>query len=331
MWLILLFIGAVFGSLINILTVSQTVDSLVRGLVDGTLTGAVVGGYALFVRDRWLRDLFRRMNFSLTVLVNGFVYLVLFQICRFLPAVFRGENPGGLLDLFFNEQMLIVIPVFFLLGITIDFILQMNLLIGHNVLRYFLLGTYHKPREEERIFLFLDLQGSTTLAEQMGTARYYALLEEFVNSLTDPILRCRGEIMGYVGDEVIVTWPREVGLSDANCIQCFFTIDETFSAKRAEFLDKFGVEPKYRAGIHGGTVMAGELGDIKREIVFIGDVMNTAARLEEFAKKHDKRLIVSGAVIDNVELPDGFDAVYLSDHQPRGKEETVQLYEVRWV
>lgn len=76
-------------------------------------------------------------------------------------------------------------------------------------------------------------------------------------------------------------------------------------------------------------MIAGELGDIKRDIVFVGDVMNTAARLEEFAKKEDRRFVVSDAIIDAIELPEDLTADFITDHQPRGKATSVKLYDVQ--
>jgi hypothetical protein len=70
----------------------------------------------------------------------------------------------------------------------------MNRMIGTNVLGYFMAGVYHRPKAEERIFLFVDLEGSTQLAERLGSARYFELLRRFVDDLTEPVLETRGEI-----------------------------------------------------------------------------------------------------------------------------------------
>jgi adenylate cyclase len=84
-------------------------------------------------------------------------------------------------------------------AVTIQFVLQMNRLIGTNVLGYFVAGVYHRPKTEERIFLFLDLEGSTQLAERLGSTRYFELLRRFVDDLTEPVLEAEGEIHQYAG------------------------------------------------------------------------------------------------------------------------------------
>src|ERR1043165_2083194 len=71
-------------------------------------------------------------------------------------------------------------------AVAVLFVLQMNRMIGANALGYFMAGTYERPTSEERLFLFVDLTGSTPLAERLGSARYFELLRRFVDDLTEP-------------------------------------------------------------------------------------------------------------------------------------------------
>ena len=85
-------------------------------------------------------------------------------------------SPRRFLTSFSDAQLVYGLPYFAILVVVIQFVLQMNRIIGTNVLRYFIAGVYHRPRAEERIFLFIDLAGSTQLAERLGSARYFELL-----------------------------------------------------------------------------------------------------------------------------------------------------------
>jgi len=333
LWLIIIVAGISIGPPINYITVSPTMGSLLRGVMDGAIIAGLVGGYTQFVRDQLFRVYFHRLSFTVSLLANAVIYLVLFHIGRLFSVMSRSpeEVTGGPVDFLLDTQVLKVIPVFFTLAVTVEFVLQMNRLIGHNVLRYFIAGTYHRPKEEDRIFMFLDLRGSTAMAEQMGGKAYYSLLNKFVNALTEPVLETRGEIHEYVGDEVVITWKWEKGLRDGNCLRCFFLIEDVLAEMAPEFERLFARQPRFRAGIHGGTVVAGELGDIKRDIVFVGDIMNTAARIEEFAKKDGRSFVASDAVIDAINLPAALAVDYVGDHRPRGKETSVKLYDVRRV
>src|SRR5262249_48301139 len=80
---------------------------------------------------------------------------------------------------------------------------QRNKLLGQNVLLSFISGRYYRPRLEERVLLFIDMEGSTGLAERLGPLAFHRLLNRFVTDLTDPIVAARGEIYSYVGDELI--------------------------------------------------------------------------------------------------------------------------------
>jgi adenylate cyclase len=212
------------------------------------------------------------------------------------------------------------------LAFGLQFVLQVNRMIGANVLRYFLTGVYHRPKDEERIFMFLDLESSTELAERLGGLTYYELLRRFVDDLSEPILESRGEIHKYAGDEVIITWRSNVGLRDANCVRCYFRIEAAVRRNAAGYERDFGVVPRFRAGLHGGPVIAGELGDLRQEIVFTGDTLNTAARLEDYARTHQRRFVVSGDLLARLELPDDIRADRLEEFQARGKVGTITVY-----
>ena len=84
--------------------------------------------------------------------------------------------------------------------------------------------------------------------------------------------------------------------------------------------------PRFRGGVHGGTVTADELGDLRQQIVFVGDILNTAARLEEYAKRSGLDLVASGALLDRLTLPPGIEATRCGDLALRGKEAPVAAY-----
>jgi adenylate cyclase len=201
-----------------------------------------------------------------------------------------------------------------------QFVVQMNRMIGANVLGYFMAGVYHRPTAEERIFLFVDLEGSTQLAERLGSARYFELLRRCMDDLTDPVLETEGEIYQYAGDEVVITWPMEAGVRAANCVRCYFAVREAVDRGAARYEMEFGAVPRFRGGLHGGTVTAGEIGDLHTQIVFVGDILNTAARLEEHAKRAGLELVVSEALLNRVRLPSSVVATRCGELALRGKD-----------
>ncbi len=322
-------IGAVTGAVINYFTVAPSPEAVVQGLITGVLIALLIGWYRLFLIIggplRWIG----RCRFTTKLLINAVNYVLLIQLGRVLGELLT--SPRSLLDFrefIFTPQLLIAIPAALVVMVLFEFILQMNRMVGTNVLRYFLTGAYHRPKEEERIFMFLDLQSSTQLAETLGSTRYYTLLRRFVGDLTEPILESKGEIYQYAGDEVIITWREDRGLENANCLRCFFLVEDAIARNAESYERDYGTTPQFRAGLHGGTVIAGELGVLKQEIVFVGDILNTAARLEEYSKQHGLRFVASGQCVDELKVPAHLNAERLTDFQPRGKEESIAVYNV---
>ena len=311
----------------NVLTSAPTLGSAIQGVVDGVLVCGLVGGYVQFVRDGALRPWFRRLPFAADLAISSPIVVALFLVGRSVGQVLTSLDPARFVESLGDPHLLhYALPYFVVLAIAMIFALQMNRMIGANVLRYFMAGRYHRPIAEERIFLFLDLEKSTTLAERLGSARYFELLRRFVDDLTDPIVASRGEIYQYAGDEVVVTWSLAEGVRAANCVRCFFWSRDAVAREAARYTRDFGIVPRFRAGLHGGTVTAGELGDLRRQIVFVGDILNTAARLEEYAKRAGLDLVVSDALLSRLELPPGVLARRCGELELRGKEAPVAAY-----
>lgn len=149
--------------------------------------------------------------------------------------------------------------------------------LGHNVLLNFFSGKYHQPKEESRVFMFLDMKSSTSFAEQLGHKTYFRFLSDYYNQLSNAIIQNKGEVYQYVGDEIVVTWEKADGLERHNCIRCFYDMKQSLQKKSSYFEETYGVVPSFRAAIHTGPVTTGEIGALKKEIFFTGDVLNVTA------------------------------------------------------
>jgi len=312
----------------NLLTSEASVRSAIQGVFDGAFISLLVGGYLLFIRDGELRLWFRRLGFWTDLALSSAIVIALFLVGRAIGQVVIRLEPRRFVTSFADAHLVFALPFFVVVAITMHFVLQMNRMIGANVLGYFAAGVYRQPKAEERIFLFLDLEGSTQLAERLGSARYFELLRHFVDELTEPVLEAEGEIYQYAGDEVVITWPIEVGVRFANCVRCFFGIRSAVERTADRYELNFGTVPRFRGGLHGGTVTAGELGDLRQQIVFVGDILNTAARLEEYAKRTGLDLVISGPLLRRLALPPGVDATPCGDLEIRGKEARVTAFSV---
>ncbi|MGH7373187.1 MAG: hypothetical protein ACREJY_03075, partial [Candidatus Rokuibacteriota bacterium] len=160
----------------NVLTSEATLRSAAQGVIDALLISALVGGYLQFVRDGGLRPWFRRLSFGADLAISSPTVVALFLVGRGVGLVVTSLDPARFLRSFTEAHLLYALPYFVVLAVGMLFVLQMNRMVGANVLHYFVAGRYHQPTAEERIFLFLDLEQSTTLAERLGSARYFELL-----------------------------------------------------------------------------------------------------------------------------------------------------------
>jgi adenylate cyclase len=295
----------------------------VYGLARGALTGAVIAGILTsfdgFVLRGALGAPLRRAPFTVHVAVRTGIYLIVILLgLKFGSYLFPVPGERGIE----SPDVLFSLAAAFVFA----FIQDVNSLLGQNVLINFITGRYYAPRVESRVFLFIDMEGSTGLAERLGPLAFHRLLNRLVLDLTPPIVAARGEIHRYVGDELIATWKLEQGTTDGRCVAaCFAAIDQL--ARRApDYRREFGAAVTVRAGLHCGPVVTGEMGSVKREIVFLGDTVNTAARIQELCRETGDRVIASADLIDRLELPRGIAKRSLGDLRLRGKGADLALY-----
>jgi adenylate cyclase len=271
---------------------------------------------------------FTKMFLFKTLLYTAVIYFVTITLAT-VSGLMEGrkisELPVYLVSL---EQFVLALYALVIYGFLV-FFLQVNHLLGEGVLWKFIRGKYHKPREEERIFMFLDMKSSTTIAEQLGHVRFYTLLNELFHEISQPILQTKAEIYQYVGDEVVLTWEVEAGLENSNCLKTFFMFQESLLRNSGNYLKNFGVKPEFKAGLHFGKVVSAQIGDLKREIVYNGDVLNTTARIRSECNKYQRNCLVSGALMNRLEQMNGFQWERIDTVTLRGKETELELFSVK--
>lgn len=166
----------------------------------------------------------------------------------------------------------------------------------------YLLDRYRKPRQELRIFMFLDMRSSTSVAESIGDTRYFKLLNDLYADITDPVVYSGGEIYQYVGDEISVSWQLERGIRNDRCIKCFFAIRAKLRQRSEYYRTTYGTEPVFKAGFHFGRVTSGEVGMVKKQTIFSGDVVNTAAHIQASCNVMGVDNLVSKELLDVLSL-----------------------------
>jgi adenylate cyclase len=194
--------------------------------------------------------------------------------------------------LFQSHYWLLLVVSFSFLIIGQLFTVSSSLL-GRKILFNYFMGKYYHPKQEERIFLFVDLKASTTIAEKLGNFDFHAFLKSYFADIAKPIAITGGDIYEYAGDEVIVTWPKQEKHSARKCLSCFNLMKKAV-ARRSEFYQKtYGFVPTFRGGGHVGAVLVGEIGVYRRKIIYAGDVLNTCARIIAEGNKRNQECVIS--------------------------------------
>ena len=306
----------------SIATATRTPSGVTIALLSGVTISCTLTMLEIALNTRFA-DLVRRLPVAVTLLVRTMFYglaLVLIPAAAF--AVVEGRWPSSTET---NSKNGLLLSFAFAVGINLAFALSRQL--GPRVLISLLTGRYHRPREEERIVLFLDVKGSTRLAEQLGDKQFHRFLNQVFFEVGDAVAETGGEIYRYVGDEVIATWTMKRGLRQAACVTCIVAIEDALAARRAHYLREFGAQPQLRGAIHAGVLIIGEMGEWKREIVMLGDTMNTTARIEDVCRAKHCDYIASAAVLDRIAaLPPGVRAQSLGSVELPGKKARIALF-----
>jgi adenylate cyclase len=311
--------------------VALTYEFLDSGIVSGI---AIVIGIALampliLLEESGFDRHMRRLPFTTALLLKAVTYVAsvaaVFMSTTLVGGYAMGLTMSDYWEFLLSLAFLRQLGAGFAVYLVIVFFRQLDRLLGPGVLLRYFLGRYHQPRREARIFMFLDLKSSTSLAEKLGPEAYYSLVNEFFRDLATPVLDSSGEIYEYVGDEVVLTWTEDRGIRDANCIRFFFDLTAKIDQKRQTYMDRFGVVPEFKAGVHVGEVMSAEIGDLKKGLVFNGDVLNTGSRIEGQCNQLGKRLLASSELVKRLELPPEWLVEDMGDIRLRGKAEPLRL------
>ena len=312
--------------------------SLTFNVAAGIL-GSVMGGtFLVFYVNERLRD----KPYGYTVMAVSFSFVLIVVLITFILGFFLIHNEVGYWpyeNVWATEKYIAYLTspvhlknfiVWFVITALTQISLQVNDKFGQGLLWAFITGKYHSPKQEKRVFMFLDLMSSTTIAEKLGNTKYYNLLRDFYADITGSIIYNGGEIYQYVGDEVVISWKYEAGIVQNKCVRCFYDIRAKIAALEPKYVEQYGLVPDFKAALHYGTVTAGEIGIIKRDITYSGDVLNTTSRILSKCNEFKEKLLISGNLRASLHTLDQSFTVNKMDAEPlRGKTELVEIYAVK--
>lgn len=311
--------------------------SLKASLLYTGILSFLIGLIQGWIEVAWLRKRFESNALWIKILAKGcfyFVFILLFlmTLAMIANALVMERSLGDpevfqsliqFMGSFAFWSILIYIAATLLIALIFSEIVEY---FGMSLLFNFIRGKYHRPNREMRIFMFLDMKSSTTIAEEIGHEKYFELIKKYYADMTEPILETSGEIYQYVGDEIVVTWLEKKGLFRNNCMECFRKISERIETQKDWYLKAFGFVPEFKAGFHVGEVTSGEIGIIKKDIIYTGDILNTTARIQAECNKYETQMLISEALYTKLPLGNGMRGTALGTLQLRGKSAPTTLY-----
>lgn len=297
------------------------------------LAGVLFGGLIGVISRVTETPRFRRRPVIQAVMLRTLLYLAAFAgvasiVVLVFVSFFTTREELRNLTLEIGPRYAISAVAWFVVAVAgINLALELQRIVGPGNLWRLFVGRYRRPHVEQRVFLFMDLVGSTSATEQLGHRKYSEMVQECYRDLTEVVLRYEAAVYQYVGDEVVLSWPcpdRDDERIDS--VHAFFAYQAILGKKKESYERRFGVVPQFRGGIAEGPVTVIEIGDVKREIAYHGDALNTAARLLNLCKEREDSLVVSERVGEAAQSDTDVLATWHGEAALRGKQNPVMAY-----
>lgn len=309
----------------------------IYGLDDLVLSGFIFGVIFSLINILFDRTRLRRLSIGKIIVIKSLLYFLANTISDGIVLI---SNIGLRPDIFTMAAMAParnIIPTGFIAAtaayyiffiVLLNFFYQLHKKIGARVLLNSVLGKYHQPRDEKLIFLFLDLKNSTRIAESLEHKKYSLFIKDCFSLLTEPIYTNHAEVYQYVGDEAVLIWPKKKGLKNLHCLRLFFDYRRALEQKRDYFMKEYGHFPQFKAGIDYGEVTVTEVGEIRRDLAYHGDVLNTASRLEKLCKHVGKDLLITSYLNDELVPLNGYAREFVDEFRLEGKDRCIKVYAI---
>ncbi|MDB5523595.1 MAG: cya1 [Rhizobium sp.] len=303
--------------------------------VDGTFIGAFYAPFIILPSIAFERRLiFRRLRSVIndlatpaylivragllsSLFVVGFAFAGLLLWCM-------GETPMS-----FYEAVVPPFPVWacsmgisFLLGAA----LRVRELLGRQKFRDVIFSRYRRPVEEQRVFLFLDVVGSTAYAKRFGALAAARYLGRIFKLVAAPVANNRGSIDDYAGDAVLISWRARKALSSDASIKCAFDILSVLELNASRVLETFSATISVRILIHCGSVVTAEIGAENHKITYFGDTINAVGKLEQAVKPSGPGVYITDAALRAGVLPPSVRATLAGRFLVKGLDQEVVLY-----
>ena len=185
-------------------------------------------------------------------------------------------------------------------------------------------------REVTGTVMFSDLRGFTSSAEYMPAEKVIDVLNHYLHEMSEAILNHGGTLLCYMGDGIYALFGAPIDQEDH--------ADRALAASREmllerlpsfnQFMQEQGLGEGYLMGVglNTGPVMTGNVGHERRmDYTAVGDVVNTASRIEGMTKGTPYSVLIAESTIDALNDPPA-DLVFYEEQAVRGRQEGLRLH-----
>jgi len=292
------------------------------------ISGIIFGSLHYFFQKYFLRKIplwqvMLRLSIDQLLIISAltFVYYLLLRMVE--------VNEITFLNFVQSPTTLIYYLYAFIVNLSLSFLWEVTRLLGRGNFFKLITGKFYSPKEEYRIFMFVDLKSSTTIAEKLGHLAYSSFIKDCFYDLAI-VQHYNAQIYQYVGDEAVLTWEINKMKKITECIHAFWAFSDELLKRSGYYLDTYGIIPEFKAGASLGMVTVVEIGDIKKEIAFHGNTLNTASRIEAVCNLYGEKLLISKKLYDELNKEASqYIYIKIAETRLRGKQGITEIYSVR--
>ena len=182
-------------------------------------------------------------------------------------------------------------------------------------------------KKKEIAVLFVDIRGFTSISEALEPEAVVTILNEYLELIARAVMKNKGTLDKFIGDAAMAIYNAPEDLQDYT-LQAVKTARDIIKGAvqiKEKSIEKYGVEVAFGVGIHCGDAIVGNIGcECRMDYTAIGDVVNTASRLEGKAKAD--QILVSREVYEQVK--DMVEASFVGNLSLKGKKKEIEAYEI---
>lgn len=292
----------------------------------GLITGLLYYCIEFILDHNW----FKRKSYGIRFLIKILVYLGVLLVDAELAGNLFGQSNSNahqsISSEILNEGLAVSFVLYFLICSALySFAKIVHEKFGLGVFWKMLIGKYTPPRIEKKIFMFLDMKSSTTIAETLGYEKFSRFVQQCFYDLNEVLPKFHGEIYQYVGDEAVIVWDFEKGNHEEEIIDLFFRFLEKLKSRSSYYEENFGYQPEFKAGVHGGELVVAEVGVAKKELAYHGDVINTTSRIQGLCNNLNEKLLISQDLLNKITHSESYNFTPKGDFILKGKHHKVSI------